>query len=254
MRCAFALILLGGCHVVFGVDPSATEAPGDAAEDDGASIDAPSCSASTPHTMQVIEDTFILPDNTTCNPSIRFGTLPNLNLGQDDVSRVLLRFELPAELVSQLQANAALGDATLTLAVSDVAPSSGGIELEVYPLTNEWNEGLPATAYSGASWCNAVGTDSVTQTPWKLNGADGAADRGQDVLGTRPVLDPEATPGNLIDVRLPGSRIGAIRSWISQEKGYLSLIVIPTLPGTLFLQSREANDTPARLEIAVCDP
>lgn len=255
MRCAIALVLLGGCHVVFGVDPSVTDVPGDAVSPDGVSTDAPEpppCISSTPYTMQAIEDTFIVPAM-SCNPLERFGGLTHLAVGQDDVSRVLLRFQVPAAVVPQLQGNVPLGDGTLTLTASDVAASTS-LEIAVFPLTNEWNEGSPTAPYVGASWCNAVGADITAQTPWKAYGADAAEDRGQVALGSLPVLDIQAKPGSALAVTLPASRIGAVRSWVSIEKGYLSLIVVPTSSnGTLYLQSREANQSPARLELRICD-
>ncbi|HVK85118.1 MAG TPA: hypothetical protein VM513_13470 [Kofleriaceae bacterium] len=255
MRCAIALVLLGGCQLVFGVEPTVTEPIGDAGAD-GASDDAGDgrvCTSSTPYTMQVIEDTFIVPDNTSCNPSIRFGTFENLNVGQNDLSRVLLRFQLPKEVVSQLQQGLPLDDARLSLAVSDLGISSE-LELAVYPLTNEWNEGFPMTVYSGASWCNAIGVDAGTQTPWNANGADGFGDRGQIPLGGRTILAIETMPNNVVDVKLPAARISSVGNWVSTDKGYLSLILVRTsATGTLFLQAREANQIPARLEMRVCD-
>jgi hypothetical protein len=188
--------------------------------------------------VTVVEDTMLLSDN--CGGANRSGTSTNINIGQGGTSRVLLRFELSAEMVQAL-ADGSATDARLSLALrpNDCDCTNMATTFQVFAASNDWNEGTDAS-YFGADWCNRFGYGPAAQTAWQLHGADGASDRSHTVLATRIVTGAEVTPPSAtIDVgfTLDETLRTDLRARMSATR--LSLILVPTSGGTLFLYSRD---------------
>ena len=201
------------------------------------------------------EDTMMLDDG-NANPSIRYGASDTLNLGLSGTSRVLLRFTLTQAMVDALGSGGAV-EATLSITLRSSGGGCGGAcpnaatTFQVYALTDGWNEGN-ATPYVGASWSNRIGLASTMQTAWQTAGADGTSDRSQLALVTHQVTASEAAAAGPIAVTFPldGQARSEMMARVAGSR--LSLIVVPTAGGSLFLLSREAAATASQLSVSVC--
>lgn len=256
------LFALPACDLAFGLRDRS-------APDDANVVDAmpdpdvpPSCTPFS-DTVNVLADTTLIHDTGgNCDPSIRFGTFINANVGQvggmGTRSRVLLRFNLTPAMVDALAPGGGFTSATLMLPLKPNACSgpctSAPTGVSVYPVTNTWNEGTSASTHDGAGWCmrqQSVGSSST----WQAQGADGIADRGAKPLGDLAV-DATLAAADSLTIVLGASQeslmaIQDLDAWLVGNQ--LSLILIPTPPvGTLFTKAREDPSGGAQLTITSC--
>jgi hypothetical protein len=247
MRAALAvsLLLATGCSRLLGFE--------DLHASDAGSIDAErdapvTCDAGMV-TVQVAEDTMLVDENGNPNPSIRHGADPINDLGLNGTSRIVLRFDLSSApaVTSALAGSSGTLAATLTVRM---AMTGGATTFQVFAASDGWNEGTGN--YVGASWFQRIGQSSTVQTPWQQPGADGLADRSQVPLATRVVTASEATANATLAVTLPLD--GTARSEVLARlaSGRLSLLLVPTAGGTLFLSSRESVPAATELAFAIC--
>lgn len=256
------LFALPGCDLVFDLRGRSTV-------DDASVVDAmpdpdspPPC---TPFagTVNVLADTTLIHDpGGNCDPSIRFGTYINANVGQTGGagtrSRVLLRFDLTPAMVDALAPGGGFTSATLMLPLKPNACSgpcaSEPTGVSVYPVINAWNEGTSPSTHDGAGWCMRQQSGG-SSTSWLAPGADGIADRGAKPLGDLAV-DATLAAADSLTIVLGASQesleaIHDLGPW--REGNQLSLILIPTPPvGTLFTKAREDASGGAQLTITSC--
>lgn len=244
------LVLLAGCDAVFGLDPVDLPAVVDAAPIDAPPDTPPGC---TEHELSanVAADTMLL-DVNQCDPSIRYGAATTINVGQNGSSRVLARFVLDDKAVQAINEGVAVrGQLKITLRPNDCSCTNMPANFQIFAATNGWNEGS-AAAYDGAGWCHRQRTPSTQGIEWQLHGADGTSDRSQIPLATRAVTAAEvATPGEILTTfELSDTLRGELAARIVGNR--LSLILVPTGGGTLFLYSREARAEATQLSITEC--
>jgi hypothetical protein len=252
-----AVFAASGCDLAFGlggrVEPDA--APIDVLAD---ALDATPCTEST-GTVVALEDTMLIREaNGECDPSNRFGTFTNVNIGQpasaSTRSRVLLRFSLTSEMVTALTGGAFVRAELVLplgpLACAGACPSTA-TGVAIYAVHNDWNEGAN-TGHVGASWCMRK---QPPTTMWEMQGGDGVTDRSKLALVEKMVTTAEAAQS---EVAIPfDPAAGALEDlprWITPSQ-QLSLIVIPTTTtGTLYTKAREdsANGGGARLSVTAC--
>lgn len=244
-----AALSLAGCDAVFGIDRLARHDAGIDAAPVDAAADAAACTRRA-LSATLLEDTALIASS--CGGANRLGKATNLNIGQDGTSRVLLRFSLSPEISAAIADDVVVGGTLkITLRPNDCACTNAPTNFQIYAATDGWNEGN-GTDYNGADWCNRIGIASGNQTPWQASGADGSSDRSQYVLGTRNVTAAEVMPPGAIMV--PFTVDSQLRAELRARaiNNRLSLLLVPTAGGTLFLYSREGLATASTLTIDEC--
>ena len=252
MRTALALALACfGCGKVLGiVDVHPHDAGGDAL------IDVPGCDAGV-LMATVSEDTELLPDVSPTNPdpSIRYGTYDTINVGQNNVSRVLFRFMLPQAMVDALAASSDSIEATLLVTIRASGGACTGMcpnaatTFQVYAASNAWNEG--GAAHVGACWYQRF-QDATMMLPWQVPGGDGASDRSQVVLATEIVSAATATAAGQLRITFPITAQARTEMMARIAANRMSLMLVPTSGGALFLDSREGLASATQLAFSVC--
>lgn len=198
----------------------------------------------------LVEDTF-LPE-ALCGGPMREGEATSLELGESGSSRVLLRFELTPDILDALADGTATGGTlTVTLRPDDCPCTNAPTSFDVFAATDGWNEGT-ATGSTGADWCFRIGLGSNLQTPWQESGANGPNDRSQVVLASHDVTSTDlATPGTVtVPFTLDASLRGELMAQVAENR--LSLALVPTAGGTLFLHSRESLVSATTLSFHEC--
>ncbi len=122
-------------------------------------------------------------------PTTIFGSDDELELDGDPDRSVLLKWDL-----SSLPAGSTIQSATITLEIFDVSPDT----YEIYEMQQDWVE-------DEANWNQYRTGDS-----WQTEGAEGAPDRGLDVLGT--ILASDVGP---LMITLSDSAVSVIEKWIA---------------------------------------
>lgn len=240
------LLLCTGCSTMLGFEDlhaAPPDGPADATIDTAIGCDAGVAS------VDVLEDTMIVPQSGDPNPSIRFGASTGINLGLNGASRLLLRFDLASMPAVTSALATTTGTITATL-VLHFSMTGNATTFQVYALADGWNEGTGN--YFGASWNQRIGIDSGNQTPWQAAGADGLNDRSQLALATRVTDAAEATAGGQLQVTF--SVDGAARSEVLGRlaNNRLSLVLVPTAGGQLFVAAREGMPGGTQLAFAIC--
>lgn len=248
------VVLLAGCDAVFGlhrVGPVNDAAPVDAPVD--APADAPDGCELHDYVSSVVDDTMLLDDeHDQCDPSIRYGAATTINVGQNGSSRVLMRFALDNEAQQAItQGTAIRAQLKITLRPNDCQCTNQPTNFQIFAATHGWYEGNGA-AHDGAGWCQRVRRSDGEMQLWQAPGADGTSDRSQVALATRVVTAAEvATPGEIVTtIELNDERRNEIAARMVGE--WLSLILVPTGGGTLFLYSSEGHAQPMELTITEC--
>jgi hypothetical protein len=196
-----------------------------------------------------------------CNPSIRFGASSTINLGQvgggNTRSRVLLQFALTSDQIAAIGTGAATAASlTVTIRASGIDCSgtcpNAATTFDVRTARHGWNEGATGP-YQGAGWCNFNQSAMGNGAPWQVAGADGPLDRGSIVLATADVgLVQASTAGPVeIPIGLDATRLAELVDWTAGSR--LSLLLIPTGGGSLFLHSRESSPDSAQLTLQRCN-
>jgi len=243
------VLLCSGCSTLLGfedlhaIDAAQPDGPVDAAIDTAIGCDAGVAS------VNVVEDTMIVPQSGDPNPSIRFGANTGINLGLNGTSRLLLRFDLASvpAVTSALATTTGSITATLTL---HFYMSGNATTFQIYALSDGWNEGTGN--YYGASWYQRIGIDSGNQTPWQVQGADGLNDRSQLALATRVATAAEATAGSQLQVTFSLDGAARTEALGRLSSNRLSLILVPTSGGQLFVAAREGMPTGTQLAFSLC--
>lgn len=236
-----------GCASAFGLEPPQLH---DATVE--ALADGPSCISVM---ATLVEDTMLLDQGNT-NPSIRFGASDTINIGQAGVSRILLRFQASQSIVDALGPAGGAVEASLSLMIRTSGGACGSTcpsnatSFEVLVANNYWNEGSPSAAYLGAEWFNRYQTTMTNGQPWQAPGADGSIDRSTVVLGTAAVA-AGASGTTLVTMPLDSTRRADLNARL--EGGQVSLILVPTSGGPLFLYAREGSASSATLAFSICN-
>jgi len=175
-------------------------------------------------------DTYLDSLNTTTNYGAGTNTTPlySLNLdGDNPEAPVLIKWD-----ISAIPSGSIVSSATITF----VCAGDSSDEYELYEMKLNWVEG-DSTSESGADWGTYDGS-----TNWQTAGAQGANDRGSDVLGT--ILLPN-TPGQPYNINLNQDGIALVQAWINGTKPNYGIIIqdyVPTNGGDVY--SRE-HGTPS---------
>ncbi len=243
MRYVPIVLLVAAC----GGDDAST--PSDAAVHPDAPPDAYVCTERELPAM-LVEDTF-LPE-ALCGGPMREGEATSLEVGESGSSRVLLRFELTQDILDGLANGTTTGGTlTVTLRPDDCPCTNAPTSFDVFAATDGWNEGT-TTGSTGADWCFRIGLGSNLQTPWEQSGANGPNDRSQIALASHEVTSADlATPGAITTpFELDTSLRGELMARVAENR--LSLALVPTAGGTLFLYSREGSATATSLSFRDC--
>lgn len=233
---------LAGCALVFGIEggryapdgggADAADADAGAAPDvqDAQPADAPApdsgpdaCTPVAQTPILTIADTTLLDVGANCDPSVRYGGAPILNLGLvagGAPSIIILRFDLGA-VAARITANDPTLSFKIVLSHLDMHAACGGPcpyamgTVQLYPMTNNWEEGTSAM-YSGAGWCQR---NTVKQT-WATNGA-GGSERGALVGFATMGASPPAS----VEVPITPSDVANLKPWLSGTQ--LAVAVVP---------------------------
>jgi hypothetical protein len=252
---AIALVV-SGCHSVFGL--TELTPPVDAVPvPDLPAPDAPSCLAIRDLPAPTVDDTMLLHEmDLNCNPSIRYGDDSIINIGQPVAnaprSRVLIRFDVSVAIRSALDDGVAIGGLlTLALRPNDCPCINQPTTFQIFAASEDWNDGTGAV-YSGAGWCNRRQTNSGDGIGWQMNGADGPLDRGSIPITTRDVTAGElGLPWSIeIPFALDAGTRTELRSRIAND--HISLILIATSGGPLYLRAIDQNPSASILTIREC--
>ncbi len=237
------VLLVAAC----GGDDAST--PTDAAVHPDAPPDAYVCTERELPAM-LVEDTY-LPE-TLCGESMRQGEATSLAVGEGGNSPALLRFELTQDILDALNDGTATGGTlTVTLRPDDCPCTNEPTSFDVFAATDAWNEGS-ATGSNGANWCYRIGLGTNAQFPWQESGASGPEDRSQVALASRDVTSTELeTPGAItVPFTLDTSLRGELMARVAENR--LSLALVPTAGGAVFLYSREGSATATSLSFRDC--
>ncbi|MFN0248222.1 MAG: hypothetical protein ACKV2T_15125 [Kofleriaceae bacterium] len=241
VRAALPLMFaMTGCDLVFGLDDRVVV---DASAADAPDAEAP-CQRTT-GTVFAISDTTLIPDPMTCDPSIRFGTYPNVNLGQISAgkrSRILARFSLQPDMIAGFGGDG-FESATLTIPLKPVeCPGvcvSAAISFSVYAANNDWHEG-ESSGNIGTEWCMRKQLSGPgTGVRWIADGADGLGTDRSDVSLADMTMTPAQAAGDELVVPISRSPAFAdLTRWVDGTQ--LSILLVPSgAVGTVFTKAKD---------------
>jgi hypothetical protein len=248
---AMTIALCAGCSKLLGIEDLHPRDAGPDLVDVNPDVPVVGCDAGLA-SVAVLEDTMLLDEGGNMNPSIRHGADPTIDLGLNGTSRLLLRFDLSSAAAATTALAGASGTIAATLTITTAAtPQGAATTFQLFAATDGWNEGTGN--YVGASWYQRIGISSGNQMPWQIAGADGTSDRGQTVLATRAVTTAEAAAANNqihTTFMLDGNARADIAARMVSNR--MSLLLVPTAGGTLFVTSRETSASATQLAFSVC--
>jgi hypothetical protein len=212
--------------------------------------------------LPVVADTFILNENNNPNPSISYGDVPNLNLGQPGFdgkkSRILIRFsasdasKIASKIVSVGLNLTRLSGEDENGICNGKCPFQEGT-VQAYALRNGWDEKslVDPLGYGGARWHKRE-AGNLVGAKWGLPGADKAGeDRSSDSIGFENIkLNPD---GNYIIPLQPQAFFAGVSPG-SLDKDRSVLLVPDEKLITYFYSREKGNDAKGpKLVVKYCE-
>ncbi len=240
MKRALALVLLGGCRWVFGIDTTRLDdgATDGVVADSDAVLDGPPCPSNT---RSAVADAVIV----ATNPAQNFGTATALNISKSLTSRALFRFDVSTVppvaqwSVVVLTLPYEMSDDSCSATCGSCAALETSGKLHVHPMRSDWSE-------TSVNYTNRVGGQG-----WDAAGASGSGDASVTAID----VGHQATQDTIVPIVDPDALAMTI-SWVSGNQLSFLVRADSDTDGAAIVRSREAtcggNALPASITIYHC--